>query len=195
MGAMGEEAGKVFLHQMINVLEYVHKDGIAHRDLKPENIMIDDDLNLKLLDFGLASQKNFNHLHEKVGTDLFMAPEIHEDKTYCGTEVDLFSLGVIVFQIVCGKSPFLAAATETDLYYSQFVTGQTSNFFDLHTVQHLSSEFKDLISRLLAYDASQRPSIEELRSHPWLHTKTINIEVRSSNKPQKFNTRKNFKII
>ena len=58
MGGIGEEAGKVFLHQLLDVLEYVHGEGIAHRDLKLENMLIDNELNVKLLDFGLASQKN-----------------------------------------------------------------------------------------------------------------------------------------
>ena len=61
---MGEEAGKFFLHQLINVLEYIHNKGIAHRDIKLENILLDSELNLKLLDFGLASQKNFECLRD-----------------------------------------------------------------------------------------------------------------------------------
>ena len=64
MGGMGEEAGKFFLHQMINVLEYIHDKGIAHRDIKLENILLDSQLNLKLLDFGLSSQKNIECLRD-----------------------------------------------------------------------------------------------------------------------------------
>ena len=117
MGAMGEEAGKFFIHQIINILEHLQKEGIAHRDFKLENILLDDQLNLKLLDFGLASQKNIECLCEKVGTIDCMAPEIHEGKVYHGTEVDLFSVGVIAYQIVQGKSPFFTA-TKDDLFYS-----------------------------------------------------------------------------
>ena len=64
MGGMGEEAGKIFLRQLIDVLEHIHGAGVAHRDLKLENVLIDNKLNLKLLDFGLASQKNIGQLHE-----------------------------------------------------------------------------------------------------------------------------------
>ena len=100
MGAMGEEAGKFFLHQIIDVLDYLHTEGIAHRDIKLENMLVDDELNLKLLDFGLASQRNIECLCDQVGTNEYMAPEIREGKVYRGTEVDLFSVGVIVYQLV-----------------------------------------------------------------------------------------------
>ena len=109
MGGMGEEAGKFFLHQIINVAEYIHQKGIAHRDIKLENILLDSQLNLKLLDFGLSSQKNIESLRDQVGTDQYMAPEIHAGKVYHGAEIDMFSIGVILFQIVQGTSPFFTA--------------------------------------------------------------------------------------
>ena len=121
-----------------------------------------------------------------------MAPEIREGRVYDGIQVDLFSLGVIVYQIVQGTSPF-SAATKDDLYYSQLVSRQTDTFFELLNAQHLSAEFKDLVSRLLAYDASRRLSIDELRSHPWLCQKIVIIDIQAPSKKFKSNS-KNFVI-
>jgi len=80
MGAMGEDAGRFFLHQMIDSVEYMHARNVAHRDLKIENILIDDDLDLKIADFGFAVYKNVNNLNSYRGTMTYMAPEIKEGK-------------------------------------------------------------------------------------------------------------------
>jgi serine/threonine protein kinase len=79
MGAMGEDAGRFFLLQMVESMEYMHSRRVVHRDLKLENILIDDQLNLKIADFGFACLKSYR------GTMTYMAPEIKEGKTYKGT--------------------------------------------------------------------------------------------------------------
>ena len=100
MGAMGEDAGRFFVTQMLDALEYMHTKRCVHRDLKLENILVDDQFNLKIADFGFATYKNIDALTSYRGTMTYMAPEIKEGKTYKGTQVDLFSLGVILFIIV-----------------------------------------------------------------------------------------------
>ena len=100
MGAMGEDAGRFFLMQMAESMEYMHSRRVVHRDLKLENILIDEKLNLKIADFGFACYKSIDCLKSYRGTMTYMAPEIKEGKTYKGTQVDLFSFGVILFIIV-----------------------------------------------------------------------------------------------
>ncbi len=73
---------------------------IVHRDLKLENILVDGQLNLKIADVGFACYKNIDCLNSYRGTMTYMAPEIKEGKVYKGTQVDLFSFGVILFIIV-----------------------------------------------------------------------------------------------
>ena len=81
-------------------LDYMHQRRVVHRDLKLENILVDDKLNLKIADFGFACYKSIDSLKSYKGTMTYMAPEIKEGKVYKGTQVDLFSLGVILFIIV-----------------------------------------------------------------------------------------------
>ena len=109
MGSMGEDAGRYFFNQLIDVVDYIHKQGVAHRDIKLENIGIDNELKIKLLDFGLASQRNIDNLTDSVGSRQYMAPEVHQNEAHSGEIADFFSVGVILFQIVTGHSPFESA--------------------------------------------------------------------------------------
>lgn len=97
---MGEEAGRYFLSQMLDVLGYIQSKGVVHRDLKLENILVDDNLGLKVADFGFATYKKINKLNSYRGTMTYMAPEIKEGKQYDGRSIDIFSTGVILFIIV-----------------------------------------------------------------------------------------------
>lgn len=82
---MGEDAGRFLLLQLLDSLNYMHERKIVHRDLKLENILIDDNLNLKVADFGFACYKSIDALKSYRGTMTYMAPEIKEGKVYKGT--------------------------------------------------------------------------------------------------------------
>lgn len=100
VGGMGEDAGRFFMTQMMDVLGYMQSKGVVHRDLKLENILVDDEMNLKVADFGFATYKKINKLSSYRGTMTYMAPEIKEGKVYDGKQIDMFSTGVILFIIV-----------------------------------------------------------------------------------------------
>ena len=88
------------LHQMLEVLTYMQSKNVVHRDLKLENILVDEDMNLKVADFGFATYKKIEKLKSYRGTMTYMAPEIKEGKQYDGRQIDVFSTGVILFIIV-----------------------------------------------------------------------------------------------
>ena len=79
-GGMGEDGGRFILSQMLDVLSYMQGKGVVHRDLKLENILVDDNMNLKVADFGFATQKKIHRLKSYRGTMTYMAPEIKEGK-------------------------------------------------------------------------------------------------------------------
>jgi serine/threonine protein kinase len=175
MGAMGEDAGRFFLHQMLDSVEFMHSRRVVHRDLKLENILVDDNLNLKLADFGFACYKNIDALSSYRGTMTYMAPEIKEGKQYKGTNVDMFSIGVILFIIVQGIFPFKEARKE-EYFYNLLLQGKTDTYFQKVNGAGLSEDFKDLILQLFSYDGDSRPQVEQIRNHPWMQSSTFNFE-------------------
>jgi serine/threonine protein kinase len=175
MGAMGEDAGRFFMMQLVESIDYMHNLRCVHRDLKLENILVDEQLNLKVADFGFACYKSIDQLKSYRGTMTYMAPEIKEGKTYDGTQVDLFSIGVIIFIIVQGIFPFKEARKE-EYFYNLLLTGQIETYFEKVNGTGLSAEFKDMILKLFSYDGSKRCTVEELKSHPWLNVAGFNKE-------------------
>jgi len=105
----------------------------------------------------------------------YMAPEIKEGKNYDGTQVDLFSIGVIVFIIVQGIFPFKEARKE-EYFYNLLLTGQIDTYFEKVNGTGLSSDFKDMILKLFSYDGKNRYTVDELKSHPWLNKHGFNKE-------------------
>jgi len=116
MGGMGEDYGRFFLGQMIEVVGYMQGKGVVHRDLKLENILVDDLMNLKVADFGFATYRKIEKLQSYRGTMTYMAPEIKEGKTYDGKQIDMFSIGVILFIIIQGIFPFKEAKKDEYFY-------------------------------------------------------------------------------
>merc|ERR1712187_189891 len=180
LAAMGEDAGRFFAHQMLDAIEYMHSNRVAHRDLKLENILIDERMNLKLADFGFACYKNIDCLKSYRGTFTYMAPEIKEGRQYNGTQVDLFSFGVILFIIVQGIFPFKEARQE-EYFYNLLMTGQLDLYFQKTNATGLSAEFKDLILALFQFDGSKRPTVNQIRQHPWLNKPGFNAEASRAN--------------
>lgn len=175
MGAMGEDAGRFFLHQMLESVDYMHSRRVVHRDLKLENILIDDNLNLKVADFGFACYKNIDALKSYRGTMTYMAPEIKEGKQYKGTHVDMFSIGVILFIIVQGIFPFKEARKE-EYFYKLLLDGKIDTYFQKVNGTGLSDDFKDLILRFFAYNGEERPTVEQIRAHPWMNSNNFDFE-------------------
>lgn len=145
----------------------MHGKGVVHRDLKLENILVDDKLNLKVADFGFATFKKIHQLKSYKGTKTYMAPEIKEQKTYDGMQIDIFSTAVILFIIVQGIFPFQEAKKD-EFYYSLLVKGDYDTYWSRTGGKDLSNEFKDLIVKMFSYDPSKRPTVKEIADHPWM---------------------------
>ena len=141
--------------------------GVVHRDLKLENILIDSDMNFKLLDFGLCAAGDIHNAVGVVGSPSYIAPEVLKSRSYDGTKVDLFSIGVMLFVIIKGQFPHGPKILK-DKYHAMIRQKNYETYFRAVDGTSLSSGFKELIVALLAYNPSDRPSLEDVRASSFL---------------------------
>jgi 5'-AMP-activated protein kinase, catalytic alpha subunit len=157
------EAIRIF-SQLIAGIEYIHKIGVVHRDLKPENILLDYKKSIKIVDFGLSNTyKKGEHLKTPCGSPCYAAPEMIRGEKYDGLKVDIWSCGVILFAMLCGYLPF--EDPDTPALYKKILSGS----YNLH--KSLSEEARDLISKVLNGNQSERYTIEQIRNHVWMKGK------------------------
>ena len=106
-GRLKEKQARKFGRQIASALDYCHKNSIVHRDLKIENILISKTGDIKIIDFGLSNLFSpRSHLKTFCGSLYFAAPELLQAKAYTGPEVDVWSFGIVLYVLVCGKVPF-----------------------------------------------------------------------------------------
>ena len=152
-GAIPEKIARHYFLQILDGLSHIHEKGLCHLDLKPENILLDKSYDAKIVDFGFTTE-----LQEEVGltqifgTEGYMAPEIHSRQAYNGQSVDVFALGVVLFQMLTGTPPFMRAMDE-DLFYRQ-IKEKSDLFWKVHQKDNgpYNIDFKSLFSSMVAFD-------------------------------------------
>ncbi|KAJ1497720.1 Map microtubule affinity-regulating kinase [Coelomomyces lativittatus] len=106
-GRMKEKDARKYFRQIVSAVDYCHQLKIVHRDLKAENLLLDKDLNVKIADFGFSNQFSpGQRLNTWCGSPPYAAPELFQGKEYSGPEVDIWSLGVVLYVLICGSLPF-----------------------------------------------------------------------------------------
>ncbi|KAI0470612.1 protein kinase SNF1 [Xylariaceae sp. FL0804] len=159
-GKLDEEQARRFFQQMLCAVEYCHRHKVVHRDLKPENLLLDDQLNVKIADFGLSNiMTDGNFLKTSCGSPNYAAPEVIGGKLYAGPEVDVWSCGVILYVLLVGRLPF-----DDDHIPSLFTKIQRGVFTIPHWVK---PDAASLIRKMLQVNPVQRLTIEEIRQEPW----------------------------
>jgi serine/threonine protein kinase len=158
-------------YKIIIPIQALHKMGICHRDIKPQNILLfGDNFEIKICDFGLSSiiygKSGKNLIRGIVGTKGYQAPEIIKGKYYDGEKADIFSLGVLLFNLLNGKSPFKTAEIIDQLYY--YINKNSDLYWKNMPLTGLSLEFKKLFIRMVAYNPNKRPTIKEILNDDWL---------------------------
>ncbi|KAI0443748.1 protein kinase SNF1 [Xylaria telfairii] len=159
-GKLDELHARRFFQQMVCAVEYCHRHKVVHRDLKPENLLLDDQLNVKIADFGLSNiMTDGNFLKTSCGSPNYAAPEVIGGKLYAGPEVDVWSCGVILYVLLVGRLPF-----DDDHIPSLFAKIQRGVF----TIPHwIKPQAADLIRKMLQTNPVQRATIDEIRQDPW----------------------------
>ncbi|XP_069820473.1 maternal embryonic leucine zipper kinase isoform X1 [Dendropsophus ebraccatus] len=158
-----EEEARVFFRQIVSAVAYIHSEGYAHRDLKPENLLIDEDQNLKLIDFGLCAKPKGGmdyHLMTCCGSPAYAAPELIQGKAYIGSEADIWSMGVLMYALMCGYLPF--DDDNVMVLYKKIMRGK------YEIPKWLSPGSVLLLSQMLQVDPKKRISVKHLLKHPWL---------------------------
>ncbi|KAI9734899.1 MAG: serine/threonine-protein kinase KIN2 [Cirrosporium novae-zelandiae] len=160
-GRLKEKQARKFGRQIASALDYCHRNSIVHRDLKIENILISKTGDIKIIDFGLSNLfAPRGHLKTFCGSLYFAAPELLQAKQYTGPEVDVWSFGIVLYVLVCGKVPF------DDQSMPQLHAKIKRGVVDYP--QWLSSECRNLISRMLVTDPRQRATLQEIMNHSWM---------------------------
>jgi len=167
---LDEAQAKFYVAETILALEYLHSKEIVYRDLKPENVLIDQDGHICLTDFGtskyLKDQKVTNTF---IGTCDYMAPEIIKCTQNCsyGKSVDWWSLGVFLYELLVGVTPFCSKCNDENRIMDNILTKGVS--FPIKSVI-LSVEVKDLLRKLLEKDPEMRlgaGGVQEIKDHEW----------------------------
>ncbi|KAK1880034.1 SNF-related serine/threonine-protein kinase [Dissostichus eleginoides] len=161
-GGLTEEVAKCYFAQIVHAISYCHRLHVVHRDLKPENVVFFEKLGVvKLTDFGFSNRfQPGKTLNTSCGSLAYSAPEILLGDEYDAPAVDIWSLGVILFMLVCGQPPFQETNDSETL---------TMIMDCKYTVPpHISHACKDLIARMLQREPTKRATLEEIGAHEWL---------------------------
>jgi cGMP-dependent protein kinase len=166
LGLLQDSDAKFYTSCLVLILEHLHERDIIYRDLKPENIMVDDMGYPKLIDFGTAKVVTQGRTFTTVGTPHYTAPEVLSGKGY-GLSADYWSLGIIIYEFLCGQVPFGEEEEDTYMIYEKVLHAP------LEYPRMISQSFpaRNLIETLLNRNPSARTAggIEKLKNNRWFH--------------------------
>ncbi|GFN99441.1 phosphorylase b kinase gamma catalytic chain, skeletal muscle isoform [Plakobranchus ocellatus] len=186
--SLSEKRTRIFMRQLFLAVQFFHEQDIVHRDLKPENILLDDNLNIKVSDFGFATVlEQGEELSELCGTPGYLAPEVlahsmYENVSGYGKEVDMWACGVIMYTLLCGAPPFwhrrqmmmLRAIMNADYTFN------TPEWDDITEAP------KNLIQQLLVVNPQQRLTAKQALAHPFFCSQIV--------EEKKFQGKRKFKV-
>ena len=174
----GLEESKAFDYfiQVVNAVYYLHNNNIIHRDIKPENILIGNDNKIKLCDFGWAKELTLENRSTFCGTVEYMAPEIVGSENY-DYSVDIWSLGILLYELLFGHSPFRANNTKNIILN---IKTHELTYDDKN--KKISNSCKDLIQKLLVSNPQKRLKIKDILEHPFVkkHSKKFSYKKKLS---------------
>ncbi|XP_027851338.2 serine/threonine-protein kinase SIK3-like [Aphis gossypii] len=160
-GRMDEPAACHIFKQIVEAVSYCHNKNIVHRDLKAENLLLDADNNIKLADFGFS-----NHFYEGkllstwCGSPPYAAPELFQGQEYDGPKADIWSLGVVLYVLVCGSLPF--DGNTLKVLRANVLSGM------FRVPYFMSAACEHLIRHMLVIEPEKRLSLNQIESHKWI---------------------------
>ncbi|CAH4037445.1 unnamed protein product [Pieris brassicae] len=176
-GRMKEKEARAKFRQIVSAVQYCHQKRIIHRDLKAENLLLDGEMNIKIADFGFSNEFTPGaKLDTFCGSPPYAAPELFQGKKYDGPEVDVWSLGVILYTLVSGSLPF-DGSTLRELR-ERVLRGKYRIPF------YMSTDCENLLKKFLVLNPAKRASLESIMRDKWMNTGYEEDELRPYVEPQ-----------
>ncbi|CAN9509486.1 unnamed protein product [Ophioblennius macclurei] len=176
-GRMKEKEARAKFRQIVSAVQYCHQKCIVHRDLKAENLLLDADMNIKIADFGFSNEFTLgNKLDTFCGSPPYAAPELFQGKKYDGPEVDVWSLGVILYTLVSGSLPFDGQNLKE--LRERVLRGKYRIPF------YMSTDCENLLKKFLILNPSKRGSLEQIMRDRWMNVGYEEEELKPYSEPQ-----------
>ncbi|XP_035386018.1 serine/threonine-protein kinase MARK1-like isoform X1 [Electrophorus electricus] len=188
-GRMKEKEARAKFRQIVSAVQYCHQKRIVHRDLKAENLLLDADMNIKIADFGFSNEFTVgSKLDTFCGSPPYAAPELFQGKKYDGPEVDVWSLGVILYTLVSGSLPFDGQNLKE--LRERVLRGKYRIPF------YMSTDCENLLKRLLVLNPVKRGSLEQIMKDRWMNVGHEEEELQPYSEPQPdFNDTKRIELM
>ncbi|XP_028844027.1 serine/threonine-protein kinase MARK1-like isoform X4 [Denticeps clupeoides] len=176
-GRMKEKEARAKFRQIVSAVEYCHQKRIVHRDLKAENLLLDADMNIKIADFGFSNEFTIgSKLDTFCGSPPYAAPELFQGKKYDGPEVDVWSLGVILYTLVSGSLPFDGQNLKE--LRERVLRGKYRIPF------YMSTDCENLLKKLLVLNPVKRGSLEQVMKDRWMNVGFEEEELKPYSEPE-----------
>uniref|UniRef100_A0A9J8CHG6 MAP/microtubule affinity-regulating kinase 3 n=1 Tax=Cyprinus carpio carpio TaxID=630221 RepID=A0A9J8CHG6_CYPCA len=176
-GRMKEKEARAKFRQIVSAVQYCHQKCIVHRDLKAENLLLDADMNIKIADFGFSNEFTLgSKLDTFCGSPPYAAPELFQGKKYDGPEVDVWSLGVILYTLVSGSLPFDGQNLKE--LRERVLRGKYRIPF------YMSTDCENLLKKLLILNPTKRGSLEQIMKDRWMNVGHEDDELKPYIEPQ-----------
>uniref|UniRef100_A0A673JAJ0 non-specific serine/threonine protein kinase n=1 Tax=Sinocyclocheilus rhinocerous TaxID=307959 RepID=A0A673JAJ0_9TELE len=176
-GRMKEKEARAKFRQIVSAVQYCHQKCIVHRDLKAENLLLDADMNIKIADFGFSNEFTMgNKLDTFCGSPPYAAPELFQGKKYDGPEVDVWSLGVILYTLVSGSLPFDGQNLKE--LRERVLRGKYRIPF------YMSTDCENLLKKFLILNPTKRGSLEQIMKDRWMNVGHEDDELKPYFEPQ-----------
>ncbi|XP_018584830.1 hormonally up-regulated neu tumor-associated kinase [Scleropages formosus] len=165
---LGEREARRYARHILSAVEHLHRHGVVHRDLKIENFLLDENNNIKVVDFGLSNTLKAEALspellHTQCGSPAYAAPELLAHRKY-GPKVDVWSVGVSTFAMLTGTLPFTVEPFNIKQLHQKMVNGEIGTF-----PSDISKAAVQFVLTLLEPDPEKRPSVREAMEQKWLN--------------------------
>ncbi|XP_066229426.1 serine/threonine-protein kinase SIK2 isoform X3 [Saccopteryx leptura] len=160
-GRLNESEARRKFWQILSAVDYCHGRKVVHRDLKAENLLLDNNMNIKIADFGFGNFfKTGELLATWCGSPPYAAPEVFEGQQYEGPQLDIWSMGVVLYVLVCGALPF--DGPTLPILRQRVLEGR------FRIPYFMSEDCEHLIRRMLVLDPSKRLTIAQIKEHKWM---------------------------